>query len=488
MSRFIDTSVSTPGEAKRRYRESLRRDPSVARDHVDAIYERARARHAAEESLRARSSGPQQLVPEQTARPLWRSPDEAAAREGIGGSGRRQGASPSGAGARSSMKKALVYRKDAPLAERLGYYLRRYGNKASRLLYPYVRGLGGLSNMLDLLDLLEMLVRALQQNNVVGGQPGMVVPPGSGWFQYHDCGNGHADAYWTNTTVFYPEFNCLSGQAVSWQPIANASTATVGNNVNTMCIGRGYWVNETQQRFENNQWWHRPSHPTDSSPVGLPHPGRSARRLPNPTPEPNLVRRMPGIVSPLDHTGRVPEPANLPRFEPDRSRARDTGVSPISVTASSSGLSRGGGTTIGSPPKARDRERKTQSKSRQLGVAMFHLLDVVSETADIISAVYDALPDDVRARSGCNKKRGPGDQFGQYGLGQADCKLQAIYRNWMVLDTNQAWKNIAKNLIEDQLHGVYHRYAPPQAGGPALSDATGDAGQALDALLDSMFG
>lgn len=123
------------------------------------------------------------------------------------------------------------------------------------------------------------------------------------------------------------------------------------------------------------------------------------------------------------------------------------------------------------PPKAGEKQRKTISRSKALSVAAFKVLDGLSEAADIVDAVYEALPDDVRDRWKCDGGRGPVDNFGQYGVSHADCKLQALWHNWHRLDAEQAVVNIVKNELQDRVYGAIHKHLPKQAGGPALNNA-----------------
>jgi hypothetical protein len=108
-----------------------------------------------------------------------------------------------------------------------------------------------------------------------------------------------------------------------------------------------------------------------------------------------------------------------------------------------------------SPPPPRTQERKT--KLRQLAALLTKALDTVSEYAEIVDALYRALPADVQARWSKGRKDRPGDSAGQYGIDGADWKLQALYHNWKRLDTEAAVRNIIQNEIEDRLHGAVHK-------------------------------
>src|SRR3546814_8177011 len=83
----------------------------------------------------------------------------------------------------------------------------------------------------------------------------------------------------------------------------------------------------------------------------------------------------------------------------------------------------------------------------RIGISIFKVLDSVSEAAEVVDALYEALPEDVKKRWG--RDRRPGDSFGQYGLEGADWKLEALYYNWSKVDSEQAVKNLVKNRSEE---------------------------------------
>lgn len=143
--------------------------------------------------------------------------------------------------------------------------------------------------------------------------------------------------------------------------------------------------------------------------------------------------------------------------------------------------------------RTRVKERKVKSQLAGLGIALFKILDNVSEKAELVDALFDALPDDVTRRwRHCKKKRGPVDTFGQYGIDQADCKAQALWHNWHRLDTGLAVKNIAKNVLEDQIIGAYQRRMPKQAGNAFTRPLDGNKEISPEMIvsqyLDDLFG
>jgi hypothetical protein len=164
----------------------------------------------------------------------------------------------------------------------------------------------------------------------------------------------------------------------------------------------------------------------------MPHP--ALHRVANPTPQPRPWR------SP--RLRRDPRP-----YERTLTITRTIGRAPPRTPTVAAHKS--------APPPANTKEQKTTL--RKFAAVLTKALDTVSEYAEIIDALYDALPDDVKDRWGKGRKERPGDQAGQYGIDGADWKLQALYANWHRLDTEKAVLNIIKNEIEDRLHGASHK-------------------------------
>ena len=94
------------------------------------------------------------------------------------------------------------------------------------------------------------------------------------------------------------------------------------------------------------------------------------------------------------------------------------------------------------------------SRAKRLGIAMWNALDTISELSEIGGAFWDALPEDIRKRYGCKD----GTSFGQYGLDISDCKARAILENFDQIDAAEAFKNLAKNIVEDMTIGQFHRW------------------------------
>lgn len=108
------------------------------------------------------------------------------------------------------------------------------------------------------------------------------------------------------------------------------------------------------------------------------------------------------------------------------------------------------------PPTARVREKKALTTSKQVGIAVARALDHISEGAEMVDALYQSLPEDVRRRweKGRDMDRGMADQAGQYGIDGADWKAKAIWYNAHKIDASSAFRNIILNLIEDELYGM----------------------------------
>ena len=97
------------------------------------------------------------------------------------------------------------------------------------------------------------------------------------------------------------------------------------------------------------------------------------------------------------------------------------------------------------------------SRTARIGIALAKSMDRISESSEIVDAVFRALPQDVQDRwsAGRPDQRNMfGDQAGQYGVGGADWKLEALWHNWHKVDVPTAIANIIKNEAEDKLYGL----------------------------------
>lgn len=157
-------------------------------------------------------------------------------------------------------------------------------------------------------------------------------------------------------------------------------------------------------------------------------------------------------------------------------------------------------------PRKREKQRKVMTKSAKIGIALYKILDGISESAEVVDAFYDALPKEVRkrwekerfpdARWIKDKNTGkwvrvgverPGDNFGQYGIDGADWKLEALYYNWHKVDVEEAIKNIIKNELSDRVIGGIQAGLPKNSGA-AHSQGEMELGQSLDDWFSSELG
>ena len=126
------------------------------------------------------------------------------------------------------------------------------------------------------------------------------------------------------------------------------------------------------------------------------------------------------------------------------------------------------------PPRGTREAPKAQGPLQTIMKAM----DIISEAAEFVDALYDALPDDVRKRWD-EKGRGLIDNAGQYGIDGADWKLNALWHNWHKVDIEQAIKNIIANEFQDKILGKYQQALPKNIGHVADAGSLG-----LNDLID----
>lgn len=198
--------------------------------------------------------------------------------------------------------------------------------------------------------------------------------------------------------------------------------------------------------------------------------------------DPNITRGMPG---------QAPQPS--PQYEP----AVQPDIGP-SEWAWSSNPSAGQQVRphLRQPPPRGTVEVKTKSLSARIGLWLYRALDNVSEKAEIIDALFDALPPDVRKRwSKDREKRYFVDTMGQYGIDGADWKLEALYYNRDKIDMTVALKNIVKNYVEDEIIGGVQKHLPKNTVNALVQktiDEDGDFEQksfelALSSFVDELF-
>ena len=286
-------------------------------------------------------------------------------------------------------------------------------------------------------------------------------PPGSGWTvkcvaQPRYWGKYIADTKTTTSTSAFVWSQCgLSGQAVAGgdalgQPIniaANVVSLVVWQlgvtGVPRFRIGKVYGRDLPAAAIagEPMRWA-----PTVYDGSTLPH-----------MPDPNAERNSPApAVDPaMDWHGAPPPPPTLP-----------PGTRP-------------------SRPGPRTRERKDKG-SASVVAKVLKVWDYVSERAETVDALYDALPDRTKKKWGCGKvKRGLIDSAGQYGIDAADCKLQALWHNYHKIDLDKAIKNIVANEIQDKVIGGVAGKLPRNVG-HAVDEGQLGINDLLDALFESV--
>lgn len=193
------------------------------------------------------------------------------------------------------------------------------------------------------------------------------------------------------------------------------------------------------------------------------------------------------------HTWKFMVSAWLPRDDPNDKRSAP---SPVPFPPPSSGHAPGGG----SPPPAGEAppgnrnpkrpkrpERGTKERKQKTKLTtMFKILDILSETAELVGAFYDALPQSVKDKWKCDKlKRGLLDNAGQYGISGADCKSRALWHNWHKVDMEQGIRNAIKNELQDKFLGALNR-AQPKNIGHASDDAMREVNKLFEQVMEEL--
>lgn len=265
-----------------------------------------------------------------------------------------------------------------------------------------------------------------------------------------------------------------------------------GQVPNSLICYYGYLAGSAWRGLEHSSWYRV----FNKSPLEIYNVGVGIP-LPDPVPNPNMVRQIPANPQPytLGHgtTANPNSPDGYP--EPQGAAIPVAEQLVMSPAPAAWGFGFGLGLAPGldtdtktapkpqptpqpdrlkppplpAPPAENTKEKKAQSKSAALGRLLYNALDAASENADIVDALFKALPCATQKRWKKGRKpRKAVDQFGQYGANGADWKLQALWHNWHLMDPVEGWQNIAWNLLEDQLYGLVHKTIPVQAGGPGM--------------------
>jgi len=338
---------------------------------------------------------------------------------------------------------------------------------------------------------------------------------------------------WIGTAI--TSDSCLNGQAVGGAPTGgvnenHADDASYNIIVPQMGSGyakRGYFgvyhVSGTtwrgQHRLSVEQFAGMPalSAPMQTYPTRMP--------TISPMADPNNWPLSPSNGGPEAGKPVFPEPE--PKTDPlgfggGGSLVVETGTGPIGVAILTPGQQvKPGYLGPVAPPGKGVKEAGKRRTSARLGRLLFKALDDISESCEVVDALYDALPNDVKKSA--MKKAGyvwspsagkyvlPGDgslkasdktteafrpsgagsrsfvdQFGQYGLDGCDWKAQALYDHADKLDVCGGVQNILKNYLEDKIHGVTHRFRPKNTVN-GLADADKEFGLQLNNLLDEVL-
>lgn len=132
------------------------------------------------------------------------------------------------------------------------------------------------------------------------------------------------------------------------------------------------------------------------------------------------------------------------------------------------------------PPGKNEKQTKRLTRSKLIMIATFKALDKVSEAAEVVDALYDALPPETKKKWKCSGGRGLIDTAGQYGIDAADCKAKALFHNWHKVDFGKAVENIIKNVAQDRIIGGMQRHLPRNLGSALESwtpEGDGDGGE-----------
>lgn len=212
----------------------------------------------------------------------------------------------------------------------------------------------------------------------------------------------------------------------------------------------------------------------------------TVQAVPSPAVNPNVLRK--GFAAPLAQGTPLAEAATG-LADPATGLLPSGAINAVSVQITSANLKPPPG-----PPKPFDQIQPNKNgnkdgKKRTGLQSILRVLNAVSESAEVVDSVYQALPKSVKNKYDCDSKgkskRGLIDNAGQYGIDGADCKLAAIYNNFHKIDWHEAIKNIIANEIQDKVHGTVYKNVPRNIG-HAVDGAMKEGDKALQALLDAV--
>lgn len=315
----------------------------------------------------------------------------------------------------------------------------------------------------------------------------------------------------------------LTGQAMGSGhnfPV-DQSIGLVGGQVWTQEVWLAY-VGDNGRLHEHTSFWRIPSGqpgyvPGDQSlykdsfgtgsvaPFMEENPNRRRARLSNPFPKmgfglntplpkpdiaPEHVVNHDTPAGPVEGIGRAfeyggstasPSGTNVPGRNPTPGKSPSPGKSPTPGSTPPRQIP----PTPLATPEPGTKERKVMSRAKRLGIALYKALDKVSESAEVVDALYEALPKAVQKRRPCFRKAGHIDNMGQYGIDNADCKLKVLYDNWHLVDIETALKNIIANEMQDRAYGQFYKYAPKNLGS-AVDGGAKQANKGLDWFFEQV--
>lgn len=332
----------------------------------------------------------------------------------------------------------------------------------------------------------HVLGRALDLTDVIqpwlDPSPFRVPDPRNGWRMCFMCPPWPINhTQYSNLGVCTPaiaNLSCLGGQALS----ANPGTAGVPSgyqppptdpSLRSVRYGYATPIGNPpvgyRQRYVADYF--RPASSTSLNAEPLDAPYLAGGWALTPEINPNVMRYLPSVPQVGYGQGLAPREVTADELA-QRLDAAPSSSTAITAGGSLNPPSGGSGrqSTSTFPPKkpeiGNNHERKKPPRNvrerKMRGPVMLGLMlaDVISESAEVVDAVFEALPKDVQKKWDCNRSAAFIDKAGQYGIDNADCKARALWHNWHKVDIVEAVRNIIANQVEDKLIGYLHKNAP----------------------------
>ena len=221
-----------------------------------------------------------------------------------------------------------------------------------------------------------------------------------------------------------------------------------------------------------------------------------------PMTDPNLDRFVPSPMPPskIGVGTPLPDENTIPMTGPELGGLLETlpwyktSISAVSAPIGSPQVPSRPGQTVPEPAPGRIRvggprhvRRRPPRKTKELKAKgpiylAMAIADSVSEGSEVVDAIYESLPKDVRKRWKCKRSAPFIDSAGQYGIDNADCKAQAVFHNLHKVDPAEAFRNIVANIAEDKLIGSMHKLLPRN-----MINAAGDGQFAVSQLVQALL-